>query len=246
VTATASAADPDVITKGEFARRRNVSPGRVSQWISDKKIFGAAIVGEGRAAQIRETVAIEQLKQKLDPMQMAGNGVTTNLTPPAAPLAVPAPKQSADVLSFTAPAAAASPPTVAPPAVDTIEDQIKRARLEQIARQNRDGQRQEAVEAGRLTDATIARSAAARETMRLVTQFEGALSDFATAISAEFKLPQRDVLHLLRGKFRDMRRDLAAAARETAETMPAVVDIDLAAPAAGAEDIAADEDMDAF
>jgi hypothetical protein len=62
--------DPDVISKAEFARRRSVTPGRVSRWIGEGKIFGAALVGEGRSAQIRESVAVAQLRNKLDPMQM--------------------------------------------------------------------------------------------------------------------------------------------------------------------------------
>ena len=45
------------ISKGEFARRRNVTPARVSQWLSEGKISGAAIVGEGRGALIDEEIA---------------------------------------------------------------------------------------------------------------------------------------------------------------------------------------------
>lgn len=218
--------DPDVISKGEFARRRGVSPGRVSQWIAEGKITSAALVGAGRTAQLRESVALAELRARLDPMQMTANGLSTKLKPAAASSLAPV---SADVLPFgPLPAAGATAPPPPPPseAADPIEEQIKRQRLAQLERQNREGERQEAVEAGRLTDAAAAKAAAARETSRLVTMFEGSLSNFATAISAEFKLPQRDVLHLLRGEFRKLRAGVASEIRAKADALPALVDID--------------------
>ena len=45
-------AEPEIVSKSEFARLSNVSAARVSQWISEKKIYGEAIVGEGRDAKI--------------------------------------------------------------------------------------------------------------------------------------------------------------------------------------------------
>lgn len=216
------AVSDDVFSKGEFARRRNVSPGRVSQWISEGKISGAALVGEGRSARIRESIAVQQLRGKLEPMQMTGNGLSTRLD---------APPPTADVLPL-APAAApsgagsAAPPS-APLAGDTVEDKIKAARLELLERQNREKAREEAVRAGSLTDIEIATKVAGREASRLISLFEGALSNFATAIAAEFKLPQRDVLHQLRGEFRKFRADAAAAARKEAEALPSTVEVEL-------------------
>jgi DNA-binding transcriptional regulator YdaS (Cro superfamily) len=57
---------PTVVSKSDFARLCEVSPARVTQWITDRKIFGPAIVSEGRAAQINVAVAIEQLRETLD------------------------------------------------------------------------------------------------------------------------------------------------------------------------------------
>lgn len=65
--------DTATITKGEFARRRGVSKARVSQWLSEGKIFGEAIVGEGRFALIREQVACSQLEASLDVVQRAAH-----------------------------------------------------------------------------------------------------------------------------------------------------------------------------
>lgn len=216
------AVSDDVFSKGEFARRRNVSPGRVSQWISEGKISGAALVGEGRSARIRESVAVQQLRGKLEPMQMTGNGLSTRLD---------APPPTADVLPLAPaaapPAAASAVPPSTPPAGDTVEDKIKAARLEALERANREAERDEAVKSGRLTDIELATRITGREAARLISLFEGALSNFATAIAAEFKLPQRDVLHQLRGEFRKVRADAAAAARKEAEALPSTVEVEL-------------------
>lgn len=223
------AVDPDVISKGEFARRRGVTPGRVSQWLSEQKITGEAIVGEGRSALIRESVAVQQLARRLDPMQMTGNGLGTRLAPVtaqaiAAAASAPAPPAAPiDALPLgDAPQAGASKPDG-----NSLEDRIKRERLAQLERANRDGARQEAVNAGLLTDAASAKQMVGRATAQLITRVEGALSEMATAISAEFKLPQRDVLHLLRTKFREVRAAAAADIRAQTEDLPTLVDFEL-------------------
>ncbi len=51
----------EIVTKSEFAALLGVSAARVSQFISEKKISGAAIVGRGVRARIRVSVAREQL-----------------------------------------------------------------------------------------------------------------------------------------------------------------------------------------
>ncbi len=75
----------EVVTKGEFARLRGVTPGRVSQWIADGKIGPEAMEGEGRFARIRVAVATAQLKARLDIGQRFGNGLSTDLTAPVPP-----------------------------------------------------------------------------------------------------------------------------------------------------------------
>jgi hypothetical protein len=219
----ASQLDPSVIIKAEFARRRGVKPPRVSQWIAAGQISGEAIVGNGRNARIRESVAVAQLRKRLDPLQMAGNGISTSLQPVSDPK--PPALADGDILPF-GPAPATSAPS-SPPPTDSIEDEIKRLRRDQLARQEREAQRQEVVNAGRLTDAAAAKAAATRETARLVTMFESSLSNFATAIAAEFKFPQRDVLHLLRREFLKFRADTAQSYRTKAAALPEFAEIEL-------------------
>jgi hypothetical protein len=124
VTAQAVTGDPDVISKAEFARRRKVSPGRVSQWISEKKLQGEALVGEGREQRIRETVACQQLRRSLDVSQSLGNGLSTNLQPAASHRQAP----GGQVLPFERPADQAAALAPAPSAQEAIEDRIKRER----------------------------------------------------------------------------------------------------------------------
>ncbi|WP_299482050.1 hypothetical protein [uncultured Roseibium sp.] len=82
---TAHAGENAVVTKGEFAKFINVSPGRVSQYIAEGKIYGDALVGTGRGSKINRPIAQEQLRQALNIGQMFGNGLETRLTDPAQP-----------------------------------------------------------------------------------------------------------------------------------------------------------------
>jgi hypothetical protein len=74
------------LSKSEFAEYLGVSPGRVAQYITDEKLSGDALVGESRRAQrIRVDVAVAQLRVRLDPSQMLGNGKKTRLEIDTAP-----------------------------------------------------------------------------------------------------------------------------------------------------------------
>lgn len=202
------------ISKSEFARRRNVSAARVTQWIAAGQIFGPAIDGEGRSARIVEPIAVEQLKRTRNIDQahsMNGLGTRLELDDPAAP---------ATPHSDAPPASSSSAPIAPPPPREpTTEDKIAAARLEGLERQNRRAAIEEAQQVGDLVDSRQASAAAAREIRQLVARFEGSLADLANAIAAEFKLAQRDVLHLLRARFREIRRAGAIEARERAEPM---------------------------
>lgn len=61
-----------VVSKAEFAATIGVSRGRVSQWLRERKIDGAALIGEGRAAKIDVEVARQQLDARLDLGQRIG------------------------------------------------------------------------------------------------------------------------------------------------------------------------------
>lgn len=207
------------ITKSEFARRRNVSAPRVSQYIDEGKIDGAALVGKGRDQKIVESIACRQLAERLNPSQRNGiNGLATRLDAPAPPSQAPLPPAPEDLTRLQQ-----SPPPAPTAKGDALADQIARERLEQLQRANRRQALEEVAAAGRLTDAAIATQMTGRVAAQMVNLFEGSLPDLATAIASKFQLPQRDVMHMLRAEFRKVRASAAALMRRQAETLPMTV-----------------------
>jgi hypothetical protein len=214
--------DRDVCTKSEFARRRRVSAARVSQWIKERKLDGGALVGDGRAALIRESVAIE-LKSRLNIDQRLANGLETRLSPvaPAAPATQPAPADR----GVGAPSAPVDPvPLIS--AADLVEEKIKQARLAGIEFDNRKKAEDEAARAGRYVLADATAQQMGRVAGQMLNIFEGWLSELASSISGKFSLPQRDVLHLLRTSSRELRVKTSASLAEEAHTVPALVEDD--------------------
>jgi hypothetical protein len=148
----------EVVTKAEFARRCNVTPGRVSQWISEGKLSGDALVGDGRASKICVAPALTQLKRKLDIIHRIGNGHATRLdhlppeSAPSLPLGRGAPEN------------------------DPIDGEIKLARLKLLQEQKLKAEEDRALRTGRF----VLAEAVGRELTRLAGQmlsaFEGALA----------------------------------------------------------------------
>lgn len=200
------------LSKGEFARLIGVTPGRVSQYIGDGKIAGDALVGEGREQRIHLERAKEQLRKRLDISQRLGNGINTRL---AANVALQSPQP---------PAATPAPPSTPLSPSDAIEEQIKRGRLETLQRQNRKLAEDEAARAGRYVDAENSKQQLGRVAGQMMTLFEGSLAEIATAFAAHFKLPQRDVAHLLRSEFRKVRALNSATLLRAASAIPPLIE----------------------
>jgi hypothetical protein len=218
-----------ILPKGEAARELNVSPGRVSQYIAEGKIYGDAIVGEGRSAKINVTIARQQLRSSLDIGQRFGNGIGTDL----ADREVAASGGQVDdlVSSDDSGGQMAVPPLreIRTRVVDPTEEAIKLARLRSLDFGNREKAEAELARRG-----TYARSGDVAGSMAMLAGammnvFEGSLSDFANAMAAKFEVSQRDVLHLLRQEFVGVRRKAAETMRRQADGMPALVadDVDV-------------------
>lgn len=202
----AQGAGSETVSKGVFAGICGVSAGRVSQWISEGKITDDALDGEGPRAKIRVAVAQAQLRARMDVGQRFGNGLKTRLR---APLARPA----------NEPAGAAPVPLV-----DTVEEQIKREKLREIEFKNREALKKELASRGEYVRTIDVRVGYDQVAMGMVNVFEGALTDFSQAIAARFEVPQRDVLHLLRGEFRKVRAAAAQTARRAGSELPATIE----------------------
>jgi len=203
----AQGADGVTEPKSAFAARCNVTPGRVSQWISEGKITADALEGEGPRAKVRVDVALAQLNARIDVGQRFGNGLKTRLRAPLAP---------------TKPAAQSE--VTIEPVDDGIDGQIKRAKLSEIEFRNREAAKKELASRGDYVRTQDVRSGYDQVAVGMVNVFEGALTDFAQAIAAEFQVPQRDVLHLLRREFRKVRETAAQSARRSAADLPGVVE----------------------
>jgi hypothetical protein len=216
LTAPAPAADA-VVSKGKFAELLGVSAARVSQYLSEGKIKADALEGEGRNAKIRVELAKAQLRGELDIGQRFGNGIGTRLDP-VLPL-TPAPIDQPAAPMAALPAA---------PTPDPIEAALKRAKLEQAERANREAAMKEAAATGRYVPADDMRRELGRALREQVIIFEGMLTEFANAIASRCQIPQRDVLHVLRNEFRAGRERAAARSRSDAESKPALVDDDVA------------------
>ena len=186
-----------------------VSPGRVSQYISEKKLGHAELEGEGRAARVRIKPALQALRIRLDASQMTGNGIDTRLAAPAvAPAKLDAPLSSADQMDV----------------------QFKQAKLEEQLYRNRKAAEEEKLRDGIYMLADEARAETSKLAAQLLQGFEGGLADIATAIAAQYQLPQRDVVHMVRNQFRELRGKIAERLAHEGKSLPPLIEDDSATP----------------
>lgn len=195
----------NTVTKGDFARLVNLSPGRVSQLISEGKISDC-LVGEGRNQRIDAGKAIEKLKLRRDPGQALGNGAKTTLQP-------------------ASPAVVLQPETPAVTEADDISLKLQRAKLEEAEFRNRKLREEERARAGIYVLAEDVKAETAQLASRLLQLFENGLMDLATELASTFKLPQRDVLHLLKTKIRDVRTNVSAEIAAEAASLPVTIEV---------------------
>ncbi|MGI3128210.1 hypothetical protein [Nitratireductor sp. PBL-C9] len=188
----------ETMAKGDFARLIGVSPGRVSQYITEGKIFGEAIDGEGRLARIRPDVARAQLYKSLEPSQrLGGNGAAVR-------------EQSAGSSLRSVP--------------EPVHDELATERLKQQRIKTAQAEREEALAVGRYMLTEAARREMGRAVAEAFKVMEQGLRDMANALSAEFSIPERDAQQVLQKSFRMVRAKAAESYRAQAEATPAMVE----------------------
>ncbi|MDV6226301.1 hypothetical protein R2G56_08385 [Nitratireductor aquimarinus] len=188
----------ETMAKGDFARLIGVSPGRVSQYITEGKIFGDAIDGEGRLARIRPDVARAQLYKSLEPSQrLGGNGAAVR-------------EQSAGASLRTVP--------------EPVHDELATERLKQQRIKTARAEREEALDVGRYMLTEAARREMGRAVAEAFKVMEQGLRDMANALSAEFSIPERDAQQVLQKSFRMVRAKAAESYRAQAEATPTMVE----------------------
>jgi hypothetical protein len=193
------------MSKGDFARECNVTPGRVSQWLSDGVIGRDCLDGEGRNARIIVDRAKAQIALRRDPGQAMGNGLGTRLD--------------------FGPTEPSGDEPERPAKRDDVAHQIQLERLEQEKRRNRRETIDEQERLGSLVPAAEVRAQMTRLAQQIDEANGAMLADFAAAIAARFELPQRDVLHELRRVRTDKKAAEAERAKARAQAMPATVEM---------------------
>lgn len=198
-----------LVRKSEFANLCNVSNARVSQWLSEGKIDGEAIVGTGQRAMLDVEKAQEQLKLRLATDERYGlNGLGTKLD--AKPdMAVPNPPVLQVREGET---------------VGTTDEQMKEVKLKQqqllLAKMAYADLALKGVYAS-TREAAGGFTKVATEMMSIV---EGWFPDLASAHAAKFQISQRESLHLTREEFRKVRDQMAAVWRGLASKLPKIID----------------------
>lgn len=212
------------VSKMEFAELVGVGPSCVSQWIVRGKISGEAIVGRGNRARIRVDVAREQLQKNLDISQQLGLNGKAKLGPQkrlakarGAPCAVGAPADRGEAASG------------APDEAETVEDQIKQARLAQLDLANDKARAEAALRAGRYVKAETLRQEMGRVAARLLAAMESSLAEMANALAAEPSMSSRDILRVLRTAWRGVRARAAKVISAEAAAIEPLVDEEEAA-----------------
>lgn len=209
----------EIVSKSRFAEIIGVSPGRISQYITEGKISRSSMVGEGQRAKIDVEAAKADLRRTLDVSQRLGNGISTRIDAGAASTR----ETIASVGEPSAPApAAAEPPR-------GIDQELKLEKLLKMRRDNRNAAIEDAKGRGELIATVDAQAEMTKVAVAMMQEFESEITEFATAVAARFSLPQRDVVHLLRQRHREVREERAAAFESAAAELSDVVETPVAA-----------------
>lgn len=213
--------EPKLETKGEFAARLNVTPGRLSQMIAEGKVPPDALVGEGRKAKVDIARAMAALDRTLDLAQRTGANGRVRIVSTTPPVAV---EVSIDADASTDPEA---PSPVSQRS--GLDDDLRRESLEQKRIETRRMIRAEAAAAGDLVSASEVRTATDKIVARMIEAVDQAMIEMASTIAGEYALSRRDLLHLLRKIWREQRekQSEAFAARAAESPVEAEATIDL-------------------
>ncbi len=203
------------MTQAAFARHMNVSRARVTQW-KKSILTEEAFAGEGKSGKVIIEVAARQVEKNRDISQALGNGLNTRTQQSPVDEGTDAKLPLGDDAG-TCNSAPDAPPAQGQSAPPTVEDQIKTAKLEAQLRKNRMDAQDEALRQGLLMSTDDAREQMTRIAGSVIRLVEGALPDLASAVSEKFGVPQRDVVHLLRQEFTEVRKSAAKKERERAE-----------------------------
>lgn len=176
-----------------------VSPGRVSQYIAEGKLGGAALEGEGARAKIVVDVALQQLGRSLEPSQMLGRPALQSVP------------ESEAGLPFAA--------NLSRPLND--QEKYQRAKAEGAMMDNERKRREMAQEMGRFMLAESAGAEFGKVLGEVLLNLEMALPDFAAVAAKACGFPDVKLVTIaLKQRFRDWRAEQAELAAKTTLELP--------------------------
>lgn len=210
----------EIASKSEFARIIGVSPQRICQMISEGKITPAEMIGEGRSAKIHVEKARNALKLRLDAGQRNGNGLNTQLHAERSEEKAAVDARAPEARHEIPASAEAAPAAKASSVVDEIDLGLKRAKLEEAALRNERLQEEKKARAGTYVLAEHVRTETSKLASLILQMFEAGMSEIATEMAATYKLPQRDVIHMMRKRYRDVRTKVSAKLADEALSQP--------------------------
>jgi hypothetical protein len=194
-----------VVRKSEFAVLCNVSQGRVSQWLTEGKIDGAAIIGTGRAALIDSDLAMAQVKSRRAVDESCGiNGLSTKLDAPTESNHPALQVREGELLG-------------------TVAAQLQAEKLKQQKFLTSRLDLEDRARHGVYMDTQGAGSAMIRVADGMLKVFEGSFPEISSAFAAKFKISQREASVLLHEEFHRIRAQLSAVhVAERAKTIQTV------------------------
>lgn len=214
----------EIVTKAEYAAMHRRTPGAVSHWVKEGKLFGAALVGEGRNARIRVAEANRQLGLTLHPGQQMAQ---------RRPVGTSAGED--DELPFEAP----SRPRGLPTPEDDQAARYQRARAEKAELEAAELRHKAQERAGHWIVAEDARREFAQQLGQMVRQIESWLPEVGLILAGEHGGDHKQYTTTLRASFRNLREKIAQDARREAQAAPAYEEED---PIADEQEADGDED----
>jgi len=191
------------VTKSAFANLIGVTPGRVSQYISEGKLSGPAIDGEGPRARIVVEEAYKQLGRSLDPGQLLGRANPSLLS--SLPLSPPADAPSVSAQNRP----------------QTDNEVYARARADSAVMSAEKQRRDMALELGIYMLTEGAEAQFAKLAADFLLNFEMMLPDMAAAAAQACGVQDVKAATIaLKKKFREWRDDQAAQAAKVYASLP--------------------------
>lgn len=210
-----------VVSKGEFARRKNRGASAVSNWIAAGKISEAALIGKGNAAKIWVEQAEADLAASLDPSQQAIQLAPILPTSPQMDRMLPLGPPEAEQGGDARPTAQSQPQRAL--LTDREADLARRAkadanRAEHDAEASR---RKLLVDEGKYVVAEDAARAWGRELAKLISETETFLfSKLARQIAEQYGLDFKALAVEVREAFRQFRAGASEDARTRRDRLP--------------------------